>query len=94
MQVAQRPSTAALRLNPIRVKPTSTASTRRQSRHHAHHGPAHHTERGRSHIRIVVNPDDANIVIGSDAQQANVNAYYRLAHQTVFEARGRCASRP
>ena len=36
-------------LNPIRVNPTSTASTRRAPRHHAHHGPAHHPERGRSH---------------------------------------------
>ena len=46
-----------------------TASTRRAPRHHAHHGPAHHAERGRSYIRIVVNPNDAIIVIRSDAQQ-------------------------
>lgn len=55
-------------LNPIRVNTTSTTSTRRASRHHAHHRPAHHTERGRSHHRLVVNPNDAIIVIQSDAQ--------------------------
>ncbi|MDA3659026.1 hypothetical protein, partial [Mycobacterium xenopi] len=54
--------------NPIRVNTTSTTSTRRASRHPAHHRPAHHTERGRSHHRLVVNPNDAIIVIQSDAQ--------------------------
>jgi len=49
-------------LNPIRVELTTIPSTSRQRRHRAHHGPAHHPERGRSHHRIIVNPDDAIIV--------------------------------
>ena len=39
-------------LNPVRINSTSTASARRQRRHHAHNGPAQHTERGRSPHRI------------------------------------------
>lgn len=58
-------------LNPIHVNPTSTTSTRRAPRHHANHGPAHHPERGRSHIRILVNPNDAIVVILSDGQHAS-----------------------
>jgi hypothetical protein len=55
-------------LNLIRINPTRTTSTRRQRRQHAHHGPAHHTERGRSHHPIIVKPNGAIIVIFSDAQ--------------------------
>ena len=43
-----------------------------------HHGPAPHAERGRSHRRIVVNIDDANIVILSAAQQARRSAREHL----------------
>jgi hypothetical protein len=73
-----------LGLNPIRVNPTSTASTRRAPRHHAHHGPAHHTERGRSHIQILINPDDAIIVIFSDGQQSSRKAASNPAGAVVL----------
>ena len=36
-------------LNPIRVASTTIPSSRRGARDNAHDGPAHHTERGRSH---------------------------------------------
>ena len=56
------------RMNLIHAN-TTIASPRRQRRDRAHHGPAHHTERGRSHASIVVNLDYAIIVTCGDAQQ-------------------------
>ena len=55
-------------LSPIDVNPTKTTSACRAPPHHAHHGPAHHNERGRPHHQIIVNNDDAIVVIESAAQ--------------------------
>jgi hypothetical protein len=65
-----RPKAGRRGLNPIHITTTRKAPTRRSSHHQDHDGPAHHTEQGRSHHRIIANNNDANIVILNDAQHA------------------------
>ena len=75
-------------MNLIHANNTTIASPRRQRRHHAHHGPAHHTEWGRSHAPIVVNLDEAIIVTCGDAQQPPCS-HHRAIVGFVYRGRSR-----
>ena len=75
------------RLNPIRFTTTTTTSPRRGPRHQDHHGPAHHTERGRTHTSFITTAYDADILIHSDGQHElpprGVPVAGPLQHQTT-----------